>query len=167
MSNDRPVTEMVQDALIQLGITYEIIHCEPEFADTSEFCLKYGYPEKNSGNTIIVVGKSELKTYAACVVSATARLDVNHTVRRILGVRRLSFASPEQTQEVTKMSIGGVTVFGLPSDLPIYLDPNLRNLDYVILGSGSRDGKLKLNPVELEKIPNAMFVDGLANEGNH
>ena len=167
MDNDVPVAEMVQNALIQLDIRYEIIHCKPEFADTNAFCLQYGYPEKNSGNTIIVAGKSEPKMYAACLVSAIARLDVNHTVRSILGMRRVSFASSEETQEFTRMSIGGVTVFGLPAEMPIYLDPNLRDLDYVILGSGSRYGKLKLGPIELEKIPNAVFVDGLANEGNH
>ncbi|MQF82686.1 hypothetical protein FIM02_00785 [SAR202 cluster bacterium AD-802-E10_MRT_200m] len=163
MNEEGPVTGTVQEELIQLRISYEIIHCRPEFADTTAFCEQYGYPEKNSGNTIIVAGKSEPKKYAACVVSAIARLDVNRTVKRLLEVRRVSFASPEETQEVTRMKIGGVTVFGLPANIPIYMDPNLRELDYVILGSGSRYGKLKLSPVELEKIPNAMYVDGLAN----
>ena len=52
-----------------------------------------------------------------------------------MGVSRLSFASAEETRNLTGMMIGGVTPFGLPAGLSIYADEKLLELDYVILGS--------------------------------
>ena len=62
------------------------------------------------------------------------------------------------------MMIGGVTPFGLPTGLSIYADEKLLSLDYVILGSGSRSSKLKINPTELHKLPGLNFVVGLSKE---
>jgi len=149
-------------ALRDLEVSYELVHIDPEFADTADFCEKYGYPLETSGNTIVVASKRGEKKYCACIVQATARLDVNHTVKRLMGVSRASFASAEETMELTGMMIGGVTAFALPPDLPVYADPNLRSQEYVILGSGSRSSKLKIPPQDLGKIPGVQFVDGLA-----
>ena len=156
------VNPSVQMTLETLGIRYEVLECQPDLADTALFSSYYGFPMTHCGNAIIVAGKSEPRLYAACVVQASARLDVNRTVRTLLGVRKVSFASPEETQSVTGMTIGGVTVFGLPEDMPIYLPSELRELDYVILGSGTRRGKLKIDPAELAKLPNVLFVEGLS-----
>ncbi len=149
-------------ALRDLGVSYKLVHIDPEFADTVDFCEKYGYPLETSGNTIIVASKRGEKKYCACIVQASARLDVNHTVKRLMGVSRASFASADETMELTGMMIGGVTAFALPPDLPVYADPNLRSQEYVILGSGSRSSKLKIPPEDLGKIPGVEFVDGLA-----
>ena len=149
-------------ALRDLGVSYELVHIDPEFADTADFCEKYGYPLETSGNTIVVASKRGEKKYCACIVQATARLDVNHTVKRLMGVSRASFASSEETMELTGMMIGGVTAFALPPDLPVYADPNLRSQEYVILGSGSRSSKLRIPPEDLGKIPGVEFIDGLA-----
>ena len=71
-----------------------------------------------------------------------------------MGVSRASFASAEDTRELTGMEIGGVTALALPADLPIYADQRLLEMDYVILGAGSRSAKLKMPPAELSKLPN-------------
>ena len=76
-------------------------------------------------------------------------------------MRRLSFASAEETRELTGMMIGGVTVFGLPDELPLYLDALIMGLEYVIVGGGSRSVKLSVAPAELTKIPGAQVVEGL------
>jgi len=57
------------------------MHTDPAFADTAAFCERYGYPADRAGNTIVVASKKEPRQYAACVVLATTRLDVNHAVR--------------------------------------------------------------------------------------
>ena len=151
----------VTAVLEELGVTYEIVQIDPEFADTAAFCEKYGYPMETSGNTIIVASKRGEKKYCACIVQASARLDVNKTVKRLMGVSRASFASAEETRELTGMMIGGVTAFALPAGLPVYVDPNLLSEEYVILGSGSRSSKLKIAPKDLRKVPGAQFIDGL------
>ena len=163
MMIENTVHEKVLEAIETLGIELEVVPCAPEYADTALFCDRYNYPVVNCGNTIIVAGKADPKKYVACVVSAAFRLDVNHTVRRLMDVRRASFASAEETLILTGMAIGGVTVLGLPPEISIYLDPRLQELDYIIVGAGTRHAKLRLNPGELNKIPNSYFVDGLAN----
>ena len=140
----------------------EVIACDPDFADTAAFCERYGYPLEQSANTILVASRTEPKVFAACVVTADRKLDVNGTVRRLLGVRKLSFASAEDTIALTGMMIGGVTPFGLPDSVPIYIDAAVMQHPWVIVGGGDRSSKLKLAPSELAALAGAEVVDGLS-----
>jgi prolyl-tRNA editing enzyme YbaK/EbsC (Cys-tRNA(Pro) deacylase) len=98
------------------------------------------------------------------VVLATTRLDVNKTVRGRLGVRKASFASADETREITGQMIGGVTVFALPPDLPVWVDSRVMGRDRIILGGGSRSCKVLAPPSILERLPNVSILDGLALE---
>ena len=113
----------VTRALAESGSVHEVIDIDPALADTARFCAAYGYPMERSANTILVASRRGPARYAACVVLATDRLDVNGTVKRELGASKASFADPDLTRELTGMEIGGVTVLGLPDDLPIWVDP--------------------------------------------
>jgi len=42
--------------------------------------------------------------------------------------------------------IGGVTVFALPPDMPLYVDERIIGLDWLILGGGSRSTKIRTSP---------------------
>ena len=141
----------------------ELFPCDPALADTAAFCAAYGFAPEDSANTIVVVGKSNPPVYAACVVLATHRLDVNRTVRDRLGTRKASFASADETRELTGMEIGGVTAFGLPADLPLWVDAAVMARDRIVLGGGSRSWKVVAPPSILLTLPNVAVVDGLAN----
>ena len=162
MASPPDIENTVLSALERLGVTYELIQIDPDYADTAQFCEKYGYPMEYSGNTIIVASKRGEKKFCACIVQASQRLDVNKTVRGLMGVSRASFASAEQTAELTGMMIGGVTPYALPEALPVYADHNLMEAEYIILGSGSRSSKLKVSPAEMAKIPGLKFIEGLS-----
>ena len=150
--------------LSQLGVPYALLACDPALADTAAFCAAYGYSPGDSANTIVVVAKSESPVYAACVVLATTRLDVNHVVRARLGGRRTSFASFEEARALTGMELGGVTVFGLPPGLPILVDRRVMDRPEIILGGGSRSWKVKAPPAILLALPGVEVIDGLALE---
>ena len=156
------IQHLVEKYLKDYNIEHEIIEIDPDFADTAAFCEKYNYPVENSGNTIIVASKKEPKSFVACLVLASYKLDVNKTVRKLMEVSKVSFASAEDTKNLTGMMIGGVTSFGLPDTLSIYLDDTLFQLDYLIVGSGSRSTKVKINPEELKKIPNSIVISDLS-----
>ncbi len=165
--DERPLAEIerrVVAVLDGLGVPYEVMPIDPEYADTGPFCAKYGVPLENSANTILVASKKEPKQYAACVVKATRRLDVNHAVRRLLGVSKLSFASAEETKTLTGMMLGGVTVFALPDGLPIYVDATLMDRPWIILGGGSRSSKIRTSPDALRRLPGAQVVPDLTVE---
>ena len=155
---ERPVFAQLE----ALGVVYERLPCDPALADTEQFCAHYDIDPSLSGNTIIVGSRREPRQFSACLVTATQRLDVNRTMRRLMGVRKLSFASAEDTAALTGMLIGGVTMFGLPDDLPKYIDPSLLTLPEVVIGGGSRSCKLRLAPAELRKLPSLQVVEGLA-----
>lgn len=138
------------------------MECKPELADTEAFCANYGIPRENAANAILIASKSEPKTYAACLVLSTMRLDVNHAVSKLLGIKRLSFASADDTKALTGQLIGGVTVFGLPEGIPIFIDSAVMAAPYVIVGGGNRSTKIRLAPDELRKLPNAR-VEKIAN----
>jgi prolyl-tRNA editing enzyme YbaK/EbsC (Cys-tRNA(Pro) deacylase) len=154
----------VRASLDASGFDYELIEIDPEFADTAAFCAQYGYPEEKSGNAILVASKKPPGHFAACVVLATTRLDVNSRVRRLMGVRKLSFAPVDVTAELTGMMIGGVTPFALPDDLTLYIDSRIAELDWVIVGGGSRSLKVKVDPRALSGLPNAEVIEDLAQE---
>ena len=152
----------VRAVLADLGVPYEMVLIDPAYADTAAFCERYDFPMAQSANTIIVGSKREPKQYSACVVAATARLDVNHAVRKLMGVARLSFATAEETRALTGMMIGGVTVFALPEGLPIYVDGGLMACPWVILGGGSRSTKVKIAPEVFTRLAGAQVIAGLS-----
>lgn len=156
------IAQNVKDAVAGLGFEAEFIDCDPELADTAAFCAHYGYELDQSANTIVVASKRPPGHYAACVVLANARLDVNKTVRGLMEVRKLSFAPPEVTAEVTGMIMGGVTPFGLPAELPLYVDSAVMACEWVIVGGGSRSLKIKVTPEALVAA-GGQVVEGLAN----
>ncbi len=144
------------------GHPFEIVPCDPELADTAAFCDAYGYGLDQSANAIVVVGKSEPRRYIVCLALATTRLDVNGVVRKRLVVKKASFASAEETAAMTSMQIGGVTPYGLPAGLPIWIDARIMDVAHVIVGGGSRDRKLLVPPGSLAALPGAEVVPDLA-----
>ena len=154
-------TSSVLKTVANLGVPYEVIEIDPALADTALFCEHYGFPMEQSGNTIIVASKKNPKVFLACVVLATTRLDVNKRVRKLMGVSKASFASAEEMKELTGMEIGGVTPFSLPGGLQLYVDSRIMKLDWVILGGGGRDHKLKISPGVFHQL-NAEIVENLA-----
>ncbi len=152
----------VRKALDASGLSYEVLPCEEHLADTETFSKHYGFPMDNNANTILVASKRGSKRYAACVLLATTSLDVNNAVKRRMGVSKASFANAEETAELTGMSIGGVTPFGLPDDVPLLVDQRVMAKDWIILGGGNRTSKLKASPQVLEHVPNLQVVPELA-----
>lgn len=147
-----------------LGIGYEEMACDPALADTAQFCEAYGVPLDRSANTILVASRKPEGVAVACLVLATTRLDVNGVVRRRMEVRKASFANAEQTKAMTGMEIGGVTIFGLPAGMPVWVDPRVLDLDWIIIGAGSRSAKIRLDPGQLVGLEGFEVVQGLGQD---
>ncbi len=162
--NEQSPSEKVLESLESFGIPHEVMPCDPEFADTAAFCERYGIAPEDSANTIIVASKKEPVQYAACLALATTRVDVNRSVSALMGIKRLSFATPEKTAALTGMMGGGVTVFGLPEGMPIYIDSRVMERKSIIVGGGSRSMKISLDPAGLLLLPEASVIEGLAYE---
>lgn len=140
----------------------QVAEIDADLADTAAFCAAYDVPLAASANCVVVAGKrGEEVRYAACVVLATTRADVNGVVRKRLDARKASFAPREQTVDTTGMEFGGITPVGLPVDWPVLVDSAVVGTDLVVVGSGSRRSKLVLPGAALADLPTAEVLAGL------
>lgn len=153
---------LVKESLDANAINHKVFECNPELADTTAFCEHNGFSKDQSANTIIVASKSDPVQYACCVVLATTKLDVNKRVCQLLGVKKASFAPMEEALKLSHMEYGGVTAFGLPDDIPVYIDSRVMEHDEIVMGGGNRSSKVLVNPDELNKMKVVQVIEGLA-----
>lgn len=136
---------------------------DPDLADTATFCERYGVELADSANCVVIAGRrGDVTRYAACVVLATTRADVNGIVRRRLDARKASFAPMDDAVALTGMEYGGITPIGLPPEWPVLVDAAVPARDVVVIGSGRRSSKIALPAAALLDLPGAEVVDGLA-----
>ncbi|NIK60045.1 YbaK/EbsC family protein [Kribbella shirazensis] len=148
----------VRDALGELPAYAAPI--DAELADTAAFCAEYDVPMAASANCVVVLGKrAGEESYAAVLVLATDRADVNGVVRKHLGVRKISFAAQDDAVGTTGMEYGGITPIGLPADWPVLIDEAVVQAGPVVIGSGIRGSKVLIDAAELAKLPTATVLD--------
>jgi prolyl-tRNA editing enzyme YbaK/EbsC (Cys-tRNA(Pro) deacylase) len=160
----RPATEVpellaapVRDALGDLAAYAAPI--DPDLADTAAFCAEYDVPMAASANCVIVHGKrAGESTYAAVMVLATDRADVNGVIRKHLGVRKISFAAQDDAVSSTGMEYGGITPIGLPAEWPVLVDEAVTQAGPIVIGSGIRGSKVLLDGTDLAKLPTATVL---------
>jgi len=133
---------------------------DPTLADTAAFCERYDVSLKASANCVVVHGRrGESEVDAAVMVLGTDRADVNKTVRKHLGVRKISFADQAGTEAATGMTSGGITPVGLPEGWPVLVDRAVAEAGPVVIGGGSRDAKILVDGAELASLPGAEVVE--------
>lgn len=162
---ERPdlMAEPVAGALDSVKAPVGIAEIDPDLADTAAFCEAYQVDLAASANCVVVAGKrGGEERYAACVVLATTRADVNGVVRRYLDVRKASFAPTEDAVARTGMEYGGITPIGLPEGWPILVDARVIGSEYVVIGSGVRHSKIVIPGAALADLPGAVVRDDLA-----
>ena len=153
----------IRQFLESTRLEFEVMDCDPELADTNVFCKEYGIDLEDSVNAILIKTKTGKLKYAACALLATTRLDINKTIRKKLGARKVSFADIEETAKLTGMNIGGVTPLTLPSSLPLWVDSKVMQRNSIVLGGGNRSSKIKVSPKIFNYTTNTEIVEGLAN----
>ena len=140
-----------------------VAEIDPTLADTAEFCAAYGSPLDGSANCVVVAGRrGEDTRYAACLVLASTRADVNSVVRKRLNARRASFAAMDDAVARSGMEYGGITPIGLPEDWPVLVDSAVAAAPAVVIGSGVRHSKLALPGPLAARLPGAEVIEGLA-----
>jgi prolyl-tRNA editing enzyme YbaK/EbsC (Cys-tRNA(Pro) deacylase) len=140
-----------------------VAEIDPSLADTAAFCERYGVGLDRSANCVVVAGRrGDVTRYAACMVLATTRADVNGVVRRHLDARKASFAAMDDAVERTGMEYGGITPVGLPAGWPVFVDARVDGTGDVVIGSGLRRSKLVLPGKALGELPGARVIEGLA-----
>jgi prolyl-tRNA editing enzyme YbaK/EbsC (Cys-tRNA(Pro) deacylase) len=139
-----------------------VAEIDPALADTAAFCERYGVSPAESANCVVIAGKRGGNTlYAACMILATTRADVNGLVRKHIDARKASFAPVDAVTAATGMQYGGITPVGLPADWPVLVDEVVAKTGSVVIGSGIRGSKLRLPGSALAALPAAQVLPGL------
>lgn len=133
---------------------------DPTLADTAAFCEAYASDPAHSANCVVVAGRrGGAETWAAVMVLATDRADINNLVRRHLDVRKISFAPMDDAVARTGMEYGGITPIGLPEEWPVLVDAAVVAAGEVVIGSGIRGSKLVVDGADLLRLPNAVELE--------
>ncbi|MEV5497775.1 YbaK/EbsC family protein [Nonomuraea fuscirosea] len=150
-----PVAAALSEIEPEIG-QVEVAEIDPGLADTAAFCERYGVTLDESANCVVVAAKRGGETrYAACMVLATMRVDVNGVVRRHLDARKASFAPMDDAVRLTGMEYGGITPLGLPEEWPILVDAHVARHARVVVGSGVRRSKLAVSGAALAGLKRA------------
>ena len=133
-----------------------VAQIDPALADTAAFCDRYDVPLAASANCVVVAGRrGDDVRYAACMILATDRADVNGVIRRRLDARKASFAPIDDAVALTGMEYGGITPLGLPPDWPVLVDDAILEVESAVVGSGVRRSKIALSGPLLAELPGA------------
>ena len=155
-----PVAEALASAASAGIAAAEVAAIDASLADTAAFCAAYDVALAASANCVVVAGRRAGETtYAAVMVLATSRADVNGVVRRHLGVRKISFAAHDDAVSLTGMEFGGITPVGLPADWPVLVDAAVVAAGDVVIGSGIRGSKVLVSGAALADLPTAEVLE--------
>jgi prolyl-tRNA editing enzyme YbaK/EbsC (Cys-tRNA(Pro) deacylase) len=155
-----PVTAALRE--LPDAVQVQVAEIDPSLADTAAFCAHYGVDPAESANCVVIAARrGGQTTYAACMVAATTRADVNGLVRRHLDARKASFAPVDAVTAASGMEYGGITPIGLPDGWPVLVDEAVAKTGSVVIGSGIRGSKLKLPGRLLACLPSAQVLPGL------
>jgi len=143
-----------------------VAEIDPQLADTAAFCERYAFPMDRSANCVVLAARREGRSwFAACVVLATTRADVNNLAKKQLGASKISFAAMDAATAASAMEYGGITPLGLPAGWPVLIDAAAAAADRVVVGSGLRRSKISLPGTALTEIPGATVLEGLGRSG--
>jgi prolyl-tRNA editing enzyme YbaK/EbsC (Cys-tRNA(Pro) deacylase) len=151
-------------ALADAGLLGDVgvVEIDPALSDTAATQQAFGLELGSLANCVVVGGKREgSERFAACVVLATTRADVNGVVRRLLDVRKASFLPMQRAVELTGMEYGGITPIGLPTGWAVLVDSSVTGAGVVVIGSGVRRSKILLPGALLGGLAGAEVIDEL------
>ena len=147
--------------LDSLGIPYTFFeHSGPTVGSLEQAAAERGQrPEQVVRSILFRLGEGQF-----CLVLAAGPRQVSWpALRRHLGQRRLTMATPEEVLQVTGYKIGAVSPFGLPQPVQVLVDRSVLAGDAgVSLGSGRRGLALMMQSADvLRALPGAEVGDFL------
>lgn len=146
--------ESVREQLSRIAPDIEVIHHELSTATVMDAALAHGCEPGQIAKTLSL----RLGDKVALVVArGDARLD-NKKAKAALGTKPRMLGA-EEVEAITGHPVGGVTPFGLASELPIYCDISLKAFAEVIPAAGDRNSSLRIAPDRLATLVNATWVD--------
>lgn len=125
--------ERLTELLDEARVHYTVTHHVP--VRTSEEAAKVRGTPLSSGAKALVCKADE--RFVLFVMPANRRLD-SAAVRRMLGIRSLRFATPEEVAQLTGLPPGAIPPFGALFGLPTYCDQAIADETTINFNAGDR-----------------------------
>ena len=143
----RPI-EKVKEYLQKQEIRLEVIEFPEGTTATSEAAAKaLGVTPAQIAKTLLFVGKEKNVLVVTC---GDEKVDSKKLKQHFGGKYR--FARPEEVEEITGFSIGGVCPFALKNEVKIVLDASLAKFSVVYAAAGSSGSAVPANIEQLQII---------------
>ena len=98
------------------------------------------------------------ESFVLCLVSGDKRCSLNK-FKKILEIKDVSMAHPEDVKEITGYTIGGVSPVGHLKKIKIYIDNNLKRFTTVFAAAGHPNCIFKIEFDQLKILTSGEIVD--------
>lgn len=139
MAEHPPVFERIQAELSKAGIPYTCLHHRPVYTSTEAAEVR-GVPLHSGAKALILKGEDR---FLMAVIPADLALDSNG-VRKLLGSKRLRFATKEEVLEITGLTPGSIPPFGSLFGLPTICDERLVENERINFNAGSHSDSIQM-----------------------
>jgi len=127
------VTLQIKEFLESMNLNFKIMEHEP--TPTSQIAAKVrGTSESQGAKALVLRSRGN---FLMCVLPGNLKVDLAK-VRRLIGEKSLSMATPEEVEKVTGCKIGGVPPFGNLFNIPIYLEKNILRNEEIAFNAGTQ-----------------------------
>ena len=150
MTLEEKIVGILKDA----KIPYEIFEHEPVYTNPA-MAEALNVSEGETVKSLVLMTKE--KEMVVLVLPGDKKVDWKKAAAGI-GTKKVSFAKPEAVLDQVGCEVGCVPPFGQMADLPIYMDPELAQKDYVYFNPGVHDKSFKIKAWDLKKVAKPKMV---------
>ncbi len=154
--------ETLQNILTLLdsqNIVYRHLHHKIIPSDSKGASLIRGTTHEHGAKALVLQTKS--KNFLQVVIPAHRRTALKK-IRKLIGEKNVSLASPDEVKEKTDCIIGSVPPMSVLWNLPMIVDPSVLDIDEVVFSAGTLEDSIFISPTELVRVNNAQIADILA-----
>lgn len=143
----------ITSLLDNLGVQYDLIE-HKTLLNSNDTIDCFDMSEGESLKSLAISMDSE-----ACVVTLldNERLDMNY-LKRIEGVKKISFIKLDKIQEQLGTEIGGISPFGYPKSIKLFMTKKAYRIKNPMISPGRNDLTVKMKTEDYKKIVDALGI---------
>lgn len=142
------IEKKIDNILNEKDINFVVISHEPVYTNP-DMAKALSASESETVKSLVV--KTKEGKIAVLVMPGDKRVDWKEAAIKI-GTKKVSFAKPEEVKDIVGCEIGCVPPFGQMTDLPIYIDDDLKKNEFVYFNPGVHNKSYKIKSWDLIKL---------------
>lgn len=137
------------------GVRYELVEV-PRAATSLEAAESLNIGLNMIAKTLVMLADAG---HPLLVVVRADRRISQAELARLLGFGKLRLATASEVVEITGYAPGGVPPLAHAREIPVYLDRELLELEYVYTGGGDDKHLLRISPSDIVRVAGAAVID--------